>query len=270
MYLDAELYESTEPLNSVISFLRVTLKDLGWNDGKEHLVMDVGCGPGNVTVNWILPLFPNLKKIIALDYLPSMIELAKTKNFHPKTEYHVADFEDGSATEVWNGQITKLISIHCFNWFKNQEKALQIAYDLLQLGGEAALYFIVQSDYYDTVLDITNNSKWKSLFEGIDIHVPKSCYEKYNASHYRKIAEKIGFSVVLCQTDLKVNELPTHQDAKDLLFSICTLIPHIPESQKDEFKKEFYQSILEHGGITKDGAPVHRALTLELVLRKSK
>ncbi|GFW79762.1 methyltransf_25 domain-containing protein [Trichonephila clavipes] len=165
MYLDAELYESTEPLNSVIRFLTVTLKDLGWNDGKEHLVMDVGCGPGNVTVNWILPLFPNLKKMIALDYLPSMIELAKTKNFHPKTEYHVADFEDGSTTEIWKGQVTKLISIHCFNWFKNQEKALQIVHDLLQPGGEVALYFVVQSDYYDAVLDLTNNSKWKNLFE---------------------------------------------------------------------------------------------------------
>ncbi|GFY74871.1 methyltransf_25 domain-containing protein [Trichonephila inaurata madagascariensis] len=243
MYLDAELYESTEPLNSVISFLTVTLKELGWNDGKEHLVMDVGCGPGNVTVNWILPLFPNHKKMIALDYLPSMIELARTKNFHPKTEYHVADFEDGQGP-----------------------------------------FFL----------------------QGIDNHVPKSCYEKYDASHYRKIAEKTGFSVVLCQTDLKVNELASHQDAKvklyaylkervyqgvdltwsftlfvrrvlrnqrrqvNLLFSICTLIPHIPESQKDEFKKEFYQSILEHGGITDDGTPVHRALTLELVLRKSK
>ncbi|GFW79757.1 hypothetical protein TNCV_2589771 [Trichonephila clavipes] len=60
------------------------------------------------------------------------------------------------------------------------------------------------------------------------------------------------------------------EKSPDLLFSICTLIPHIPESQKDEFKKEFYQSILEHGGITDDGTPVHRALTLELILRKSK
>ncbi|GFW79760.1 ATP-dependent DNA helicase [Trichonephila clavipes] len=64
-----------------------------------------------------------------------------------------------------------------------------------------------------------NIRMWKRqdpfFLQGIDNHVPKSCYEKYDASHYRKIAEKIGFSVVLCQTDLKVNELASHQDAKD-------------------------------------------------------
>lgn len=270
MYLEAELYENTEPLSSVINFLTVTLKDLGWNDGKDDLVMDVGCGPGNVTLKWILPLYPNLKKLIALDYLPSMIKLARTKNSHPKIEYHIADFEDGSTIELWKGQINKLISIHCFNWLKNQEKGFEIVYDLLQPGGEAAFYFVLQSDFYDAVLDMLNNSKWKSLFEGMDNCVPKSYYEKYDASHYQKITEKIGFSVVLCHAHLKVNKLPTHKEAKDLYFSICTLIPRIPESRREEFKKEFYQSILDYGGMSNDETPLHRALTLELVLRKPK
>ncbi|GFR12488.1 hypothetical protein TNCT_42041 [Trichonephila clavata] len=63
-------------------------------DWTEDLVMDVDCGPGKVTTKRIVPLFQEVKKIVALDYLPSMIEKARTLNSHEKVEYHIGDFED--------------------------------------------------------------------------------------------------------------------------------------------------------------------------------
>ncbi|PRD35480.1 UNVERIFIED_CONTAM: hypothetical protein NCL1_11508 [Trichonephila clavipes] len=97
MYLDSDLYKRVYPIDSVIQFLSVTLKELGWYEGQRNLVMDVGCGPGDVTVKWILPMFSNLDKVIALDCLQSMIEKAIDKNYHPRVEYHTINFEDGSS-----------------------------------------------------------------------------------------------------------------------------------------------------------------------------
>ncbi|GFT09841.1 methyltransf_25 domain-containing protein [Trichonephila clavipes] len=286
MHFEAEWYARSEPLQSVVHFITVTLKELGWNDGTEDLVMDVGCGPGKVTTKWVLPLFQEVKKIVALDYLPSMIEKARTLNAHPKVEYHAGDFEDRSTTESWKGQVSKIISIHCFNWFKNQRESFQTVYDLLLPGGEAALYFELNSDFFNAVEEITYSEKWKSFFQ-VDIlrmtfhleinplishsiynYVPESNRKKYDSTHYRKMVQEIGFEVRFCQSELKVNRLSSHEIVKGLYYSICALVPHVPEDRKEEFKNDLYQCVLKQSGRDKESMPQHSATTLELVVKK--
>ncbi|GFY59199.1 methyltransf_25 domain-containing protein, partial [Trichonephila inaurata madagascariensis] len=95
LFYDAEIYKKLDiPWDSVVRFIKVTLPQLGWSEGEEEVVMDVGCGPGRLTSNFIFPCFPNLKKLIALDTVPGMIEAAKSLYPHPKIEYMVANFED--------------------------------------------------------------------------------------------------------------------------------------------------------------------------------
>ncbi|GFR29331.1 methyltransf_25 domain-containing protein [Trichonephila clavata] len=202
MYLDSDLYKRVYPIDSVIHFLSVTLKELV------------------------------------------------------------------SATERWRGQISHLISVNCFHFFKDQEKSLRLVYDVLQPGGKAACYFVWSSDYYDTVIQMENHPKWKSLLEEVDLCIPESYHKKYDSSHYQKLVENIGFKVVLCRSEFKINRLPSHEAAKDLLYSICSVIPHIPEEQRHIFKDEFYRSLLDNGARDNNGAPLHRALTLEIVIQK--
>ncbi|GFY78947.1 hypothetical protein TNIN_201291 [Trichonephila inaurata madagascariensis] len=132
---------------------------------KEEVEIDIFTSDeeyrGDVTVKWILPMFSNLDKVIALDCLQSMIETAIDKNYHPKVEYHAVNFEDG-----------KLIC----------------------------------------------------------------------ASQNRII--------------------------KNLFYSICSVLPHIPAEHRQVFKDDFYQSLLDNGARNDDGAPLHRALTLEIVVQK--
>ncbi|GIY36081.1 methyltransf_25 domain-containing protein [Caerostris extrusa] len=266
--MHVELYEKTEPLGSVIHFLTVILESLGWNEEGDTLAMDVGCGAGNVTTKWILPVFPNIKKMIALDHLPGMIQQARANHSHPKVEFHVANFEDSSSVEQWKGQISKLVSIHVFNWFKDQKKCFQTVYDLLQPGGEAALYFVLHSDFYAGVVDVTKDPKWSPYFKGVDSWVPESHFKRYDSSHYKKIAKDIGFSIVFCENEMKVNKLPSEKYAKDLYYSISALAPYVPTNLKEEYKEDLYQHVLRNGGINADGTQVHRASTLEIVLRK--
>ncbi|GBN76151.1 hypothetical protein AVEN_211368-1 [Araneus ventricosus] len=268
--MHAQLYESVKPLDSVVQFLTVTLKELGWYRRKEELVMDVGCGPGHVTFQFILPPFPDVEKFVAVDYSSSMIETARSNYFHPKIEYHVANFEEKSDLKRWNGQVTKLVSIHCFNWLKNQKLCFQNAYDLLQPGGEAAFYFVLVSDFYAAVVDIYNDPKWRGYFEGVDSRVPESHYKKYDSTYYRKIVEDIGFDVLLCRDELKVNPLSSEKEAKDLYYSLTVLVHHVPQNLKEEFRNDLYEYVLKNGGILEDGTLVHRAVSLELVVRKRK
>ncbi|GFT40328.1 hypothetical protein NPIL_139051 [Nephila pilipes] len=95
MYFDAELYnDKVKPWETVTYFINKTLPSLGWTSDEPEVVMDVGSGPGNISKNYILPAFPNLKKLIAMDATPSMIEVAKLRHPHSNIEYVVANLEN--------------------------------------------------------------------------------------------------------------------------------------------------------------------------------
>ncbi|GFY69812.1 methyltransf_25 domain-containing protein [Trichonephila inaurata madagascariensis] len=102
----------------------------------------------------------------------------------------------------------------------------------------------------------------------VDLCIPESYYKKYDSLHYQKLVEDIGFKVVLCRSEFKINRLPSHEEAKDLFYSICSVLPHIPAEHRQVFKDDFYQSLLDNGARNDDGAPLHRALTLEIVVQK--
>ncbi|GFX99299.1 hypothetical protein TNCV_619501 [Trichonephila clavipes] len=95
MYFDAELYNTMDkPWETILYFMNKTLPKLGWNSDKPEVAMDVGSGPGYLSKYYILPAFPNVKKLIAMDAMPNMIEEAKVRHPHSKIEYVVANMED--------------------------------------------------------------------------------------------------------------------------------------------------------------------------------
>ncbi|GFW79825.1 methyltransf_25 domain-containing protein [Trichonephila clavipes] len=162
---DAEIFSQLDkPWDSIARFLILTLPELGWGSShQEEVVMDVGCGPGRITSEFILPIFPKLKKIVAIDAVSSMIKLARSMNPHPKIEYAVTNFEDRSVMDLWKRQITKLVCIQCFNRMADQKEAFRKIYELLPPQGEAAFVFLLHNGYYDALPILAKDPKWSSF-----------------------------------------------------------------------------------------------------------
>ncbi|KAF8778356.1 Juvenile hormone acid O-methyltransferase like protein [Argiope bruennichi] len=216
-----QIYKKIDrPWDSVVRFVNVTLPEMGWGDGEsQEVVMDVGCGPGRLTSKFILPRFPNLKELIALDIIPEMIEAAKSLYPHPKVEYVVADFDDRSSIEKWKGQLTKFVSIHCFNRLKHQKQAFETVYQLLKPKGEAAVLFLLRNGYYDAIMKLSKDPKW-SEYLNFDVTecIPQSQQQNLNSFHFKKIVEDIGFTVLHCQETQNVTTFQSDEEYKYALW----------------------------------------------------
>ncbi|CAL1295214.1 unnamed protein product [Larinioides sclopetarius] len=270
-YYDAIIYSQLDkPWDSVVRFLHVTLADLGWYKGAaEEVVMDVGCGPGRLTSQFIMPCFPKLRKLIAMDALPSMIEVAKSLYSHPKIEYVVANFEDDSAVQCSEEEVTKFISIHCFNRIKDQYAAFKRLYELLPPEGEAALLFLLHNGYYDAIRKLAKDPKWQPYIPfNAEDGIPESQTKKYSSSHYERMMKDIGFKVLHCQQVQNVTTFPTDEEYINFYFSVSHLVPFIPDSKKEDFKKDLLLYTLKENGRNTDGTPVDKTTTIELVIKK--
>ncbi|GBO14389.1 Juvenile hormone acid O-methyltransferase [Araneus ventricosus] len=270
MNFNAELYSpSFIPLESVKIFLDETLSKLYWNKSdEEEVVLDVGCGPGGTTSSLVLPLFPKLKKVFAIDIMQEMIDLARRKNSHPLIEYNVASIEDWSTVKHFEGKITKTVSIHCFQWLKNQLKAFQNIFRLLKTGGEAVIVLVLQSSFFATVLEMQNNPKWIQYFQDIDNCVADSHLNNHKTPYYKKMLEDIGFEILYSKEEVKIDVFASTEDYKRFFSSICVLVSYIPDAQKEEFKNDFIQALLKKNGLQNIGLPFHTGNMLELIIRK--
>ncbi|GFR33391.1 jhamt [Trichonephila clavata] len=241
LHLSSELYyKKHNPFESVKLFFSEVLVQLGWNKNNEkEVVMDVGCGPGRTTTEQILPLFHKLEKIYAIDLLPDMIDIARKQNYHLKIEYIVANIEDWSTIQQWKEQMTKVVSIHCFH-----------------------------CRFYTTILKLKENPKWKRFFIGVDDSVPDSHHQKYDALFYKKRLESIGFEVLHCKKEVKIDVFSSDEDIKNFFTSLCVLTPHVPLDRKEDFQNDLLEELLRHNGRDSNGRPYHDGKILELVVRK--
>lgn len=249
-------------------FLSYVVQRMNWTQIEQDVVMDIGCGTGNFVRKMLLPLIPNVKKIVALDILPSMIQFANESNCHEKIEYVVADFRDPFAIKKWTQSISKVVSTFCFNWFQDHRAAFKNLYQALKPGGEAAILFVLSTPMWDGYHMYIDNPKWTKYLQNVETGIPDSHFKKHGVPYYKDLLEDIGFNVFFIEEKSRAHVYPDDETGKDSCFTICGFSKHIPEDLKEEFKKDFFHGILKYNGRSFDGKPVLYYKTLSLLLQK--
>nr|UJH41147.1 juvenile hormone acid methyltransferase-2 [Pardosa pseudoannulata] len=270
MLSDAEIYSEHRSMqvHDTKLFLQSVVRKMDWSSPDEDVVMDLGCGPGNSCLKMLLPAFPGVEKLIGVDVLEDMIEFAKKKNSHEKIEYHVADIENRNTILKWSEQISKVISIYCFNWLENQKEAFENIYHILKPGGEAGLLFVLSTPFWDSYHLHYNNPKYKKYLENKRSYIPESHFKKHDAAFYRNLLQDIGFDVIVCEDEKRTYTYPSEEDCRAATYSRCALTSYIPDELKPEFREDSFQGFLKYNGRSPDGKPVLYYTTLTLLIKK--
>ncbi|KAH7972458.1 hypothetical protein HPB52_012446 [Rhipicephalus sanguineus] len=110
------------------------------NGASDHQYLEIGCGPGNFTLNHLLPSCPpTLKRLVSTDNSQAMLDHAKTVHAHPKIVYKLLDIskdDDVSRFVAEEGRFQRVYSFLAFHCIEDNAAALRNVERLLTPGGE--------------------------------------------------------------------------------------------------------------------------------------
>ncbi|KAH7943137.1 hypothetical protein HPB52_005694 [Rhipicephalus sanguineus] len=158
-YSNIEAYPTRESIQALgkIAFLEPTLE--------QDQCLDVGCGPGGFTRNYLLDYCRPCRRIVAVDKDVSMIERAREVSTHPNITYDILDIESADITAFRDkhGMFRRVFSFFCFQFVKDNLAAYRNVAKLLEPDGECAVVSCVNL----VIADILAASLQYGQMEGI-------------------------------------------------------------------------------------------------------
>ncbi|XP_077494486.1 juvenile hormone acid O-methyltransferase-like [Amblyomma americanum] len=142
---------------------------------EDQQFLDLGCGTGDFTRDWLLPRCPPCRRLVAVDASVEMLAYARENCAHPSIEYdHLNVGDDVTEFVAKHGQFARVYSFFCLNWLKDQNKAMKNVSRLLLPSGECLLVFPAWSPTRMLWRKIAGLDRWKKFSSVLEGFVPKS------------------------------------------------------------------------------------------------
>ncbi|XP_037505510.1 juvenile hormone acid O-methyltransferase-like [Rhipicephalus sanguineus] len=115
------------------------------NDASRHQYLEIGCGPGSVTRNHLLPLCPpTLKRLVGTDISEAMLDYARTAHCHPKVDYRLLDITADQGVSRFiaeEGRFQRVYSFLALHCIQDKAAALRNIERLMTPGGECLVMY---------------------------------------------------------------------------------------------------------------------------------
>jgi juvenile hormone acid methyltransferase len=126
---NAELYASSDGLQTrdSIRVLSQYINTMSWKTGDR--VLDLGCGPGSVTTEVLMPRLPaDFGLLVGADLSAEMIQYASKTYTHPKLRFTQFDLAKdlGKTSQLRPSGFDKIFSFYCLHWIPDQRYYLAI------------------------------------------------------------------------------------------------------------------------------------------------
>ena len=126
---DPKLYASCHELQArdTTKVLLEYINKMTWKTGDR--VLDLGCGPGSVTTQVLMPRLPeDFGLLVGADKSANMIQYASETYTHPKLRFTQFDItkDIGNTSQLRPTGFDKIFSFYCLHWIPEQRYYLAI------------------------------------------------------------------------------------------------------------------------------------------------
>ncbi|XP_037580575.1 juvenile hormone acid O-methyltransferase [Dermacentor silvarum] len=233
---NSQSYANNDELQRIINLKAVDFLHVAFipANTESQQFLDIGCGTGDFTRDWLLPRCPPCRRLVAVDASEEMLSYARENSAHPKIQYdHLNVGDDVGEFIKKYGRFDRVYSFFCLNWLKDQEQAMKNVSRLMTPAGECLMVFPAVSPTRALWRKMAQLDNWKKFSNVFDEFTPKSHdLEDDNArlSYMRDVLHSAGLTVNTCELLYERIDYENPQAHIDIQLSVnpvvTTLSPH--------------------------------------------
>ncbi|XP_029679526.1 juvenile hormone acid O-methyltransferase-like isoform X2 [Formica exsecta] len=208
--------------------------------------MDIGCGPGDITKNVLLPALNPNAVIIGTDISEDMIEFAKKTYGNERLKFEVLDIQTKSLPEKYISGFDHIISFNALNWCYDIRQAFENIYRIIRPGGNILINLAASHDTYDIMNILVRDIRFAPYIQDVRNYVSPFNDSSCPRKELRKILENIGFQV--CHCSLREMTYSFRKDSSNFISSVISIYPFfdkMPHDLQEEFKNEYTRKFME-------------------------
>uniref|UniRef100_A0A0P4VMX5 Putative farnesoic acid o-methyltransferase n=1 Tax=Rhodnius neglectus TaxID=72488 RepID=A0A0P4VMX5_9HEMI len=246
--IDPELYTSVNELQKrdARNALERVKDELPWNNGEK--ILDVGCGPGDLTTSLLKHYLPHDATIVGCDISEAMIMYAQKKYGNNQFSFKQLDISNSNIWMNWEeGIFDKIFSFYCLHWVTDQRQAAKNMNALLKLNGNVVTMFTTSHPFLTLFKELSEHPKWNHLSKYWNTWDVLHNSNADTKKEYTKVLEDCCFEVVSCSISETSFAHKSMDEFIDYFDSINPYKRHIPKNKREEFLEDCKQLLLEDG-----------------------
>lgn len=166
-----------------------------WRPNGHDSLLDIGCGPGDVTADLILPMLPQeFSRLVCSDISEQMVSVARKTVQSPKAAFEVLDIGCPMDESVWTTPFDHITSFFCLHWVHDQRQALLNIYNLLNPDGDCLLVYVGSANGYTIFTELAKRPRWAPYLQDVHKHIPPFQFSCNAAQDLENILRDVGFS----------------------------------------------------------------------------
>ncbi|KAH6923343.1 hypothetical protein HPB50_000428 [Hyalomma asiaticum] len=257
---NSQLYANNDELQREVNLKAVDLLNLAFapaDNTDDQQFLDIGCGTGDFTRDFLLPRCPPCRRLIAVDASEQMLAYARANSTHPKIQYDYLNIGDDITDFIRKyGRFDRVYSFFCLSWPSDQTEALKNVSRLLAPSGECLLVFSAWAAVYAIWRKLAALDRWKKFAHRFplcskvfDEFTPKSYDledDEARLSYLREILDSAGLTPTTCELlHLNVNVRKDPQAHADCVLSITPVLESLSPEEKELLRKDIANEVLK-------------------------
>lgn len=167
-----------------------------WRPDGDDSLLDIGCGSGDVTIDFILPLMPvKFSRLVGTDISEQMVRYAGEQYKHPKISFDKMDIASDLGKSIRNSEpFDHVMSFYCLHWVQNQDQAIQNIFNLLHADGDCLLVFLANNPIFDIYKQLSENERWAKYMLDVNRFISPYQYSVNPADDFGAVLYRNGFT----------------------------------------------------------------------------
>ncbi|XP_070166753.1 juvenile hormone acid O-methyltransferase-like isoform X2 [Polyergus mexicanus] len=207
--------------------------------------MDIGCGPGDITKNVLLPALNPNTVITGTDISKNMIEFAKKTYGDGRLQFEVLDIQTKCLPEKYISRFDHIFSFNALNWCYDIRRAFENIYRMIRPGGNILINLITSHDTYDVINILAQDIRFAPYIQDVKNYVSPFNDSNCPRKELKEILKSIGFKVCHCSLREITYSFKDPSNVICSIFSIYPFVDKMPHDLQEEFKNEYTRKFVE-------------------------